>query len=250
MKSYKYVIALVLGLGLAPSVQGATPYEQYVEEDVNRRAFEQQDWKKAIEGLNYEEPASQKKRREEAEQRKRQEGQHGERYEAMRREPGFGMSSQLGSAILKFLAILLIAVVVAILLRAILGLEMAPRNKKIRRQGISGPINLDEIEENIHETDLDAYIRQALAEGDYVLAIRLYYLAILKELSLKKAIRWKKDKTNRQYLQEMQQSALAVPFGEATRFFEQAWYGGRPVGESEYRQMEPTFRELVDKAKA
>lgn len=249
MKNIKYLALMVLGLGFAAPLEGGTPSEQYMEEDLGRHAFGRQDWEKATEGLSYEEPASRRKQREEAERQKRLEGERGGGESPGGPGPGFSIDSGLGSAILKFLAILFLAVVLAILLRALLGLEAAPRNKKIRGPAGSGPISLDDIEDSIHESDLEAYIRQAVAAGEYALAIRLYYLAILKELSLRKAIRWKKDKTNRQYLFELRQSPLAGPFAEATRFFEQAWYGGRAVGEGEYRLMEPRFRELVEKAK-
>ena len=55
----------------------------------------------------------------------------------------------------------------------------------------------EKIEENIHESDLDKFIKQAESEEKYNLAIRLYYLAIIKELSLGKLIKWKRNKTNR-----------------------------------------------------
>ncbi|MCB9275142.1 MAG: DUF4129 domain-containing protein [Lewinellaceae bacterium] len=251
MEKYKYLVVLTLALGFTAPLGSSTPYEQYLEEEVGQRAFGQKDWEKATDGLSYDEPASRKKRREEAEKRRRQgDRAGGERYESMRRQSGSTMDSELAAIILKSLAILIIAVVLIILLRAMLGLEAIPRNKKIERKASSGsPINLEDIEDNIHESDLEAYIRQALAEGNHALAIRLYYLAILKELSLRKAIRWKKEKTNRHYLMEMQQSPLAGAFAEATLIFEQAWYGGRQVGESEYRQMEPAFRSLMEKAK-
>ena len=47
-------------------------------------------------------------------------------------------------------------------------------------------------EEHIYESDLDRFIREATEQGNYALAIRLYYLAIIKELSLNRTILWKK----------------------------------------------------------
>jgi hypothetical protein len=242
MKAYYIFLSLFLAVPLWGSSQSA-PYQQ---EQVERRTFAQERWEKAVAGLNYDEPLSERKRREEEALRLEEAARAGEEG-ARRQEPL--MSEGAVEAILKILSILAGVVIIAILLRAALGLAPAPRNRKIGLRGQAGSIRLEEIEENIHESDLDAYIQQALQQGDYTLAIRLYYLAILKELSLSKAIRWKKDKTNRQYLQEMQQSPLSEPFREVTRIFERAWYGSRPVGAGEYRQMEPKFRFLAEKAK-
>ncbi len=242
MKAYYLLLSLFLAVPLWGSAQSG----RYPQEPVERRAFAQDRWEKTVAGLNYEEPLSERERRE-AEARQREEA-GAEEGGTRRQEPI--LSEGTVEAILKILSILAGVALIAILLRTVLGLSPAPRNRKIGLVGQAGAIRLEDIEENIHESDLDAYIQQALQQGDYTLAIRLYYLAILKELSLSKAIRWKKDKTNRQYLQEMQQSPLSEPFREVTRIFERAWYGSRPVGAGEYQQMAPKFRFLAERAKA
>ena len=110
-------------------------------------------------------------------------------------------------------------------------------------------INLEKIEENLHRADLESFILQALKQEEYALALRLYYLSILKELSQRKAIHWKREKTNRQYVWEMRQSPLSGAFEEVTRIFEQAWYGGRQMDKREYQALEPKFRMLAGKVK-
>ena len=60
--------------------------------------------------------------------------------------------------------------------------------------------SLADIEDNLHESNLHSFLAQAEANGDYRLAVRLYYLNILKNMSLREYIIWKKDKTNTQYL--------------------------------------------------
>ena len=110
-------------------------------------------------------------------------------------------------------------------------------------------LKLEKIEENLHRADLESFILQALKQEEYALALRLYYLSILKELSQRKAIHWKREKTNRQYVWEMRQSPLSGAFEEVTRIFEQAWYGGRQMDKREYQALEPKFRMLAGKVK-
>ena len=71
---------------------------------------------------------------------------------------------------------------------------------------------MDNLDQYIHETDLERFLREALAQGNYTLAIRLYYLQVIKDLSAKSAIRWSREKTNRDYQRELRSHRLAEPF--------------------------------------
>lgn len=248
----KFFLICLFSLALAGmAAQEGDPYERYLQERPGSRQFEKEEWEKAKEGLDFTEATIKKKEKKAAEQEAGPGGEGAGQDEMPARERrGFRLDSELAAGILKFLSILILAIVLALILRGVLGLENTPRNKKIRRVDEKGEISLEKIEENIHESDMDALIRRALQQEAYALALRLYYLAILKELSLRKAIRWKRDKTNRQYVLEMRQSPLGAAFEEVTRLFEQAWYGGRPLGSEEFRLLEPKFRTLAGQVKA
>lgn len=103
---------------------------------------------------------------------------------------------------------------------------------------------LAQIEENIHEADLRHHIQKAIAEEQYPLAIRLYYLSILKELSILGAISWKRDKTNRDYLAEMRGHDLSERFSIATLAFERIWYADIALTRAEFQRIEPIFQAL------
>lgn len=122
------------------------------------------------------------------------------------------------------------------------------KNKKISQA--KNHINLDNIEENLHESDLEGFIKQALSDKNYALAIRLYYLAILKELSLSGQIKWKKDKTNQEYLREMNGQNLKPNFQETTLIFERVWYGTGALTESIFQEIEPKFKAVLQAATA
>ncbi len=115
-------------------------------------------------------------------------------------------------------------------------------NKKVRYT--SEGINLENIEENIHETDLDKLLKKTLSEGDFMQAIRLLYLTIIKDLSEKKLIDWHKNKTNREYLYELANEEFKKKFEKLTLLFEWAWYGDIKMDEKIYSQLEPKFVEF------
>lgn len=89
-------------------------------------------------------------------------------------------------------------------------------------------------QENIHEIDFQKSLNDAVASKNYRLAVRLWYLQILKTLSDKKFIDWQINKTNTDYQHEVREKAFAADFNKVTRLFDSVWYGNREVHEDEY----------------
>ena len=118
-----------------------------------------------------------------------------------------------------------------------------PRNRQIARDGAE--ITLDNLEAYLPETDLERFLREALTQQNYTLAVRLYFLQIIKGLSDKGAIHWSIEKTNRDYLREMRGHPLAEPLREATTVYEKVWYGNRVLSEEEYGRLEPELKEVL-----
>ena len=119
----------------------------------------------------------------------------------------------------------------------------APRNKQIARDGVE--ITLDNLDDYLHESDLDRFLREALAQNNYPLAVRLYYLQIIKSLSEKSAIKWSREKTNRDYLREMRGHPAAEQFREATRIYERVWYGNQSLSAGEFAALEPKMKGVL-----
>jgi hypothetical protein len=139
----------------------------------------------------------------------------------------------------------IIAAVVAFLAIAygIYRMMQAPTNKTIARDGVE--ITLENLEEYLHESDLDQFLRTAKAQGAFSLALRLYYLKIIKKLSEKKIVQWTRDKTNRDYVQELRQHARYQGFKNATQTYERVWYGNLSLNISEFERMEIDFQQLL-----
>lgn len=211
----------------------------YQGEDIPERPFDEKKWEELTKDLDYSEKTKSKNKRDSLEN-----GAEGMGRGAPQRNP---FSSEQGSVIMKFLIILLAVVVVVLLLRGLLGSDLKVKNKKVRKVD---KIDLERIEEDIENADLPDFIQQALANEQYALAIRLYYLAALKELSLRKDIRWKKDKTNLDYLREMHNSEHYLAFKNLTAIFERVWYGERVLDEEGFQQLEPDFKQFINLLKA
>lgn len=221
----------------APEYDGPSPTELYKQESVTARELDRNAWRKATEGLDY---SGGKKKK------KTNEGLSGEG------DPGggkpsersgvtlFGSNAEVGAAFLKILVGIIAAVALFFLLRSLLGMK-GPRNRKVNTAELLG-LSLEDIEENFQELALEDFIRNAIERKEFALAIRLYYLAVLKELAAQELIRWKKDKTNLDYIREMRPTNLGAPFREITRIFEWAWYGQQPVSEADFTLLEPKMK--------
>lgn len=142
-----------------------------------------------------------------------------------------------------FLQVLAIIVATALIGYAIYRMLQAPRNRVIARDGVE--ITVDNIDQYIHETDLARFLREALAQSNYPLAVRLYYLQVIKELSAKNAIRWAREKTNRDYQRELRQHRLTESFRWATLRYEEVWYGNQTLDAAAYARLEPEFKRLL-----
>jgi hypothetical protein len=110
----------------------------------------------------------------------------------------------------------------------------APKNSLIRASDGTA-ITLENLEEYIHETDLQRFLREALSNNNYQQAVRIYFLQVIKTLSEKGAIRWSKEKTNHQYIREMSAHAQIGGFKHATLTYERVWYGEKPLQQADYQ---------------
>ena len=221
-----FILIFLLAFSLSTSTsQYASPQDDYLRQSVQRKEFDQKKWKSLKEGIDYSNKNKQKKKKE-----KQTQAPSG----------GFGLGQ-----FAKFLIIATgIGLLVLLIVKMASGNDLFARRNRKLKSGVAD-INLEQIEENLEEAELEDPIRQAAAAGNFALAVRLYYLSILKELSLKKRIRWKRDKTNGEYLRELAGSPLFSPVQEATLIFERVWYGQAELGREDFLQLESTFKNTV-----
>ena len=236
MKYLKILILLLVYICVLPRLNAQT--ETYLQENLPSKLDTEQTWRDITERteLNefkeYVEALEKKKKTPEKEEEK-------DEMEYQLSEPHPAVV-----ALIKFLVIAAGIGIIAFLLYKLLGEVNAPKNRKIKKGRLS-EISLEEIEENMAEADLPDFIQQAIAEENYPLAIRLYYLLIIKELDANGLIVYKKDKTNRSYLRELLGTDFQQNFRQVTQIFERVWYGKEELHKADFQEIQPNFQRLV-----
>ena len=109
------------------------------------------------------------------------------------------------------------------------------------RKKDNNDIPYETLGENIHAIDFTESITEAITQKNYRLAIRLYYLKALKELTDREMIDWRINKTNRSYVYELNSPTLRPDFEQITLQFEYAWYGDFPVDEVQFIHIKNQF---------
>ena len=102
----------------------------------------------------------------------------------------------------------------------------------------------DVLTEDIFAINYQKEIDKAAAQGNHRLAIRLLFLRLLKNMTERNIIRYKQDKTNLDYLLELQSTTYYQHFFRITRNYEYSWYGKFPVSEEAYKIIRSDFEEF------
>ena len=144
--------------------------------------------------------------------------------------------------LVRILAFAVIGFVVYVIVRSIInkeGLWIFGRSRK--KIGVQ-----DADAENIHEMDFNTLIEDTKANGNYKLAVRYYYLWLLKKLSTREIIDWHWDKTNTDYLYEIKDSALRSDFEYLSYVYDHSWYGDFPVDGPAFAKAEKAFKKTFN----
>ncbi len=89
-----------------------------------------------------------------------------------------------------------------------------------------------DLPEDIESVNLDKLIEEALANGNYRLAVRWCFIKALQTLNQNKKISWQPSKTNIDYEYELQNLNLRQNFNKLSYVFEYVWYGEMKAGEN------------------
>ena len=111
-----------------------------------------------------------------------------------------------------------------------------------RKSKMVAPLNIQE--EHIENIDLDSYIKNALKEENYRLAIRYMYLKSLKLLSLNNIIDWHFEKTNSDYYREIENANLKENFRKTSYLYDNIWYGEYALDKAGFENAEKDFERL------
>lgn len=99
--------------------------------------------------------------------------------------------------------------------------------------------------ENIAQADIKALIANAENKNDYRLAIRYYYLLVLKHLTLKNFIKYEDDKTNADYMNAIASQKFNKGFAYTSYIYNYTWYGEFDLNMQQYQTAKASFVELI-----
>lgn len=158
----------------------------------------------------------------------------------------FGVEAATGIIlfIFRILPYLLLGVLIFLLLRFFLKVNS---NSLIGKSQPQGQVLLSDEEHIIKNEDIIALIKTAIANRDYRLAIRYYYLLVLKQLTHNKQIDWEPQKTNDDYLNELENLDLKKDFETITRIYDYIWYGEFEIDAKGFDNLKMSFENLTSK---
>lgn len=155
----------------------------------------------------------------------------------------FGVQKAAGllASFLRLLPYLLLGVLVFLLIKFFLKVNA---QSLLHAKNQQTAVGLSEEENLIKNEDLQQWVQNALADKNYRLAVRYYYLFLLQRMTAKEIIAWEIQKTNDDYLREIDRLDLKQPFSNITRLYEYIWYGDFPIDALKYNSAETAFLKL------
>lgn len=233
----KLLIAYFFGSLLCWTITSGTVLAQhsensYLQEDYNTRPFPDADWNKATKGMDYTlKPGKPLSTAEQPDKKNNQKKKTPERPNTL----------EIAETIIKILAITILLLLLAFV--------FFQRSRKLRRVSLpdSNKNFIEDEEILLPPNAIDTRIREAESKGDFEAAIRFRYLGILQALEQNAWIEWKREKTNKEYTNEVKSSPFIEAFIFTTRIFDRVRYGHYIPDENQYRtQVAPAFKELLE----
>ena len=111
-------------------------------------------------------------------------------------------------------------------------------------------IPITDIENNIYATDFRQLIAEAEKDNNYRLAIRYYYLWLLKGLTNAEIIEYDVEKTNSDYFNEITSKSIAEEFSYTSYLYNYIWYGEFDVNEQQFSKAKTAFVKFLNSIKA
>ena len=140
---------------------------------------------------------------------------------------------------------LLGAIVVYIILKLYLGAPSSLWNSKASSKKIADKLIYED--DDIENTDLESLLQKALDQNQTRLAIRYYYLILLKKMSEKEIIKYDKDKTNSEYLFEIADTNTRKEYSYLSYIYNYVWYGEFELNESDFSTIQNRYKSFYKK---
>ena len=236
----KFIIFFIVNVSLILCISLSLQGQIYDNQSFSNIHFDRKEWKEIKKDINY--SASELKQKESSNNKDRLSN------DSRRNDNDFflmrGAMFQ-NSNIIKFLFFFLS--ILALIIVIVKMVKSQYRNHKIPL--ISRIKELEQAIDKIEESDLDYLLSEAKRKNNLKLSVRIYYLIVLKLLSDRSLIKWKKDKTNRMYEEETKNTAFHKDFQLLTQNFERSWFSGANLTIEQFQIIESRFQGLIRRLK-
>lgn len=139
-----------------------------------------------------------------------------------------------GSILLRVIFVVLLVGVILLVLNQVMAGNIS---SALTGKSASESIRFSKNPSSRTNKNLAQLINNAVTSGNYREAVRLQYQKTLKELSEAGLIEWATNKTNHDYLYELEKHPASDAFRRLTRIYEYTEYGDFGIGEDGYRNV-------------
>lgn len=143
----------------------------------------------------------------------------------------------------RILSVLVIGAVIYFIIRLFL---MKDGNWVFSKSAANMGVQIGDLEENIHELDFPSLIAKYESENQYRVAVRYWFLYLLKTMVDKELIEWDPEKTNRDYVNLLQGKRYQKSFKKLAYVFDNVWYGKRELNTEKYEFHKKEFQSVID----
>lgn len=231
--SWHWGVSLLLLLLTIQPLTAQSSRENYSKSDIEARVYDLETWEQLEEDLDYSgKPPTKRKPRSSSSS------------SSSPTSPSRDYSMGEGwSTFSKIILITLGAILLAFVIYSFLQQtdNKLPAEEEEGTKDSVGVIDFERLTAALDHTDIDPYIQAAEEQQSYELAIRLHYLAVLKQLNEQGWIRWQRDATNKAYLQQLYGRPAFDEFRALTYLYEQTWFGHYRPTAMDYQKVKQRF---------
>ena len=151
-------------------------------------------------------------------------------------------SLKFAAIFLRIVAVIVIVLVIYLIVKAIINKEgqwIFGKNANKRT------LHYSDIEKNIHLLDFEKLIKESLEAGEKRTAVRYYYLWLLKTMAQHNYIEWDIEKTNSDYLYDIQNPKDKEEFTYLSYLYNYIWYGEFEIDDAVFNKTENRFKNAL-----
>lgn len=205
--------------------------DSYSQSANNKQLLDEQEWKELTQGQDYIEKSKERESNETIEDNR------------LKPEPFFKLDE-----VMQLLAYALLIVILAVLIWFLISNKIISAQSFLSWKAgtINNPDPKFENPEIVSDIDeLQSLLQEALDQNQYQVAVRIRFILLLRLMDEKKLLKFKIDKTNRNYIDELSGSGHHYDFRKVVLIFEKVWYGRLRVSRSEFYAISNLFARVA-----